>query len=443
MPQPMSLSSISREYELLEGIKFQGFDLSQLDIDLKIKRFRKTAWEKFLSLPIAENKSNKDKKKDEIKFETFTWQNISIRVIDSDFPQIQKDQGEFSGEIIIEDNDCRTYLNPKYSEQGVILCDLLTAEKKHAEILNTYLGKTDFSRENKLSILALAAATGGFFLYVPTGVQIETPILFNENCTQKASLVINRSMIILEEGASATVIRQTRSELTNIDSLFLELVQTYLESTSSLKLMELQSFGESILNFGFEQAKLEKDASMEWISSQIGSKTTQASLDMELAGEGSSASIAGLYIPNESQQFDIQTRQNHIASSTTSNLLYKGVLLDSSQTTWRGMINVSREAIKSQSYQANNNLILSDQAHIDSIPGMEILTNDVQCKHGATIGKIDQNQLFYLESRGVDQVEAKQLLVEGFLDPVIQKYPVERIRSKINQLIHEKLSNLQ
>jgi len=176
-------------------------------------------------------------------------------------------------------------------------------------------------------------------------------------------------------------------------------------------------------------------------SAEFGSRETQSQVVFDLKERGCKASISGIYVPSQSQRCEINTKQIHEAPDTISNLVYKGAVLDESNSTWRGMIQITSEAPRSQSHQTNNNLILSNKAHVDSIPGMEILTNDVQCKHGATVGKIDPEQLFYMESRGIDPTEGKQLLIEGFLDPIIQKYPLEKLRKKIKRIIHEKIES--
>lgn len=431
------------EIQLSDGIKIRDVEFSMLDIAPEMKSFRDSAWQRSLSLSVDENKPlsiSSEKTKEE---ESYSWQTGAIKAIDST-AQIKKyGQTGFSGQIIIHDREYHTDLDPKYARQGVILCDLLTAEKEHSELLTKYLGKLDISREHRLAALAQAAATGGFFLYVPAGVNIELPLLVKEKYSKTVDLIINHSMVILENAASATLAVESRSDYLQREGILLESRQTFLEPAAYFRSLGLQSLSENTMNYRYERVHLDKDARIEWITSHQGSKMTRGYAEFELVGEGSSASVAGIYIPNESQQFDFYTKQDHQAANTSSNLLYKGVLLDKSQTTWRGMINISNNAARSQSYQTNNNLILSDQAHIDSIPGMEILTNDVQCKHGATIGKIDPRQLFYLESRGIDTIDAARMLAEGFLDAIIQKYPDESFKSAIKASIQEKLSHIR
>ena len=150
--------------------------------------------------------------------------------------------------------------------------------------------------------------------------------------------------------------------------------------------------------------------------------------------------MSGFYFTDNDQHFDYDTQQNHMAPHTSSDLLFKGALTGSSRSVWQGMIYVAPDAQKTDGYQSNRNLMLSDDARADSIPGLEILADDVRCTHGATMGKIDSEELFYLGSRGIPADESQRLIVEGFFDTIIQQIPVEEIRQRYSQAIVDKLN---
>jgi Fe-S cluster assembly protein SufD len=204
-------------------------------------------------------------------------------------------------------------------------------------------------------------------------------------------------------------------------------------------LISLQSLSENCWNFGHAKAVLEKDATIDWTIGSIGSKFSKDFSDLQLSGRGSNGKISGFYFANHNQHMDHETSQNHLAPNTTSDLLFKGALTDSSRTVWRGMIYVAKDAIKTDGYQANRNLILSENARADSIPGLEILTDDVRCTHGATVGKIDQDLIFYLESRGIPREEAEKLVIEGFFEPVLERIPLESIQELFRKAISKKM----
>jgi Fe-S cluster assembly protein SufD len=215
-----------------------------------------------------------------------------------------------------------------------------------------------------------------------------------------------------------------------------------VESGANLRFVELQSFGTNVWNFTHERARVGKDANLDWIFGALGSHVTKNFSDLDLVAEGASGRMSGFYFTDSDQHLDHDTQQNHLAPHTTSDLLFKGALKDRSRSVWQGMIYVAPGAKKTDGYQANRNLVLSPKARADSIPGLEILADDVRCTHGATVGKIDPEPIFYLRSRGIPKADAERLVVEGFFDPIMQRIPFEGVRNRFQQAILEKLSTL-
>ena len=171
-----------------------------------------------------------------------------------------------------------------------------------------------------------------------------------------------------------------------------------------------------------------------------GSHLTKSFYDLDLIGEGAAGRMSGFYFTDGSQHLDHDTQQNHLAANTTSDLLFKGALLEQSRSVWQGMIYVAPGAQNADGYQANRNLVLSRAARADSIPGLEIMADDVRCTHGATVGKIDPEEIFYLQSRGIPTKDAERLLVEGFFDPVVQRIPFEGVRERLIRYVSEKMN---
>jgi Fe-S cluster assembly protein SufD len=197
-----------------------------------------------------------------------------------------------------------------------------------------------------------------------------------------------------------------------------------------------------VINFTLEDVFVEQDGSIDWIFGALGSKLTKNFSTLNLIGEGSVGKMSGFYFTDNDQHLDHDTQQNHLAANTTSDLLFKGALLDHSRSVWQGMIYVAPNAVKTDGYQANRNLVLSRNARADSIPGLEILTDDVRCTHGATVGKIDEDQIFYLESRGLPHEIAERVIVEGFFDPIMQRIPFEGVRNRFKTAISEKMEHI-
>ena len=248
-------------------------------------------------------------------------------------------------------------------------------------------------------------------------------------------------MFSWKKNSEVTYIHETGSPEENTQPAFhAGVVEIHVGENAKLQFVELQSFGKNVWNFSNERARVENNGSIEWTFGAIGSHLTKNFTDLDLVGDGAVGKMSGFYFTNGSQHLDHDTQQNHLAPHTTSDLLFKGALLDQSRSVWQGMIYVAPEAQKTDGYQANRNLILSSKAHADSLPGLEILADDVRCTHGATVGKIDQDEIFYLLSRGIPQKEAERLIVEGFFDPIMQRIPFEGVRNRFQKYIHDKMA---
>lgn len=217
------------------------------------------------------------------------------------------------------------------------------------------------------------------------------------------------------------------------------IVEIQVGAGANLRFVELQSWGEHVWNFTHERVKVEQDGNLDWIFGAIGSQLTKNFSDLDLVGQGATGRMSGFYFTDHNQHLDHDTQQNHLAPNTTSDLLFKGAVQDESRSVWQGMIYVAPGAIKTDGYQANRNLVLSPKARANSIPGLEILADDVRCTHAATVGKVDAEQVFYLLSRGIPEEEAKRVIVEGFFDPIMQRIPFEGVRERFQHSIHEKM----
>jgi len=247
-------------------------------------------------------------------------------------------------------------------------------------------------------------------------------------------------LVYVDDNASLTYVHEISSPAGSEGEILRSgIVEVFVGQNSNLKFVELQTLGTNFWNFSHERVKVERDGHLDWIFGAIGSKLTKSFMDLDLAGEGANGRLSGFYFTDGAQHLDHDTQQNHLALNTTSDLLFKGALKDQSRSVWQGMIYVAPGAQKTDGYQANRNLILSSKARADSIPGLEILADDVRCTHGATAGKIDQEQIFYLLSRGIPYEIAEMLVVEGFFEDVMQRIPFDGIKGRLKDAIIEKM----
>jgi Fe-S cluster assembly protein SufD len=343
------------------------------------------------------------------------------------------------GQMILTPSGAITSLDPALAAQGVIFTDLLTAEYKHPDILANILGQVVRADEGKFAALAAALSIQGALVYVPHNVQVEQPLHSLLWGPGGGKAYFTHILVWVEEGGSLTYVHEAASPTEEKASLHAGIVEIHMGQGANLHFVELQSWGEHIWNFSHERARVSRDANLDWIFGAVGSKLTKNFSELDLVGDGATGRMSGFYFTDGSQHLDHDTQQNHLAPHTTSDLLFKGALKDQSRSVWQGMIYVAPEAMKTDGYQANRNLLLSSKARADSIPGLEILADDVRCTHGATVGKIDPEQVFYLRSRGIPYGEAERLIVEGFFDPIMQRIPFDGVRSRFQEAIEAKI----
>lgn len=349
---------------------------------------------------------------------------------------------KFGGQIVITPFASKVTIDQDILDKGVIFTDLQTAEKLYPDQLRKILGTLVKPTESIFSALSAAMAQTGTFVYVPKNVKIEKPLHSIFWAAGNGLAFITNILVYLEENSSLTFVHESASPSESEDQILsANNVEIQVGKGAQLRFVELQSWGKNVWNFSHERSRIEEDAKIDWIFGSLGSKVTKNFSDLDLVGKGAEGRMSGFYITDGHQHLDHDTQQNHFAGKTSSDLLFKGALLDNSRSVWQGMIYVAPDAQQSDGYQANRNLILSDNARADSIPGLEILADDVRCTHGATVGKLEQEPIFYLKSRGITQRDAEKLVVEGFFDPIMQRIPFEGVRERFKHAIIKKMSN--
>ena len=342
------------------------------------------------------------------------------------------------GQVVLLPGGAKPYLSPGLINKGVIFTDLHTAERENPELVARMTGQTVSPEEGKFAALAGALSQNGVVLYIPKGVTVEQPLNSLLWGPGVDLAYLSHILVWVDEGASVTYVHEAASPDENGPALHAGIVEIKVSDHASLRFVELQSWGRHIWNFSHERVSVGRDGNLDWIFGAIGSRLTKNFSELNLVGEGATGRMSGFYFTDGYQHLDHDTQQNHLAPHTTSDLLFKGALKGHSRSVWQGMIYVAVGAAKTDGYQANRNLVLSPNARADSIPGLEILADDVRCSHGATVGKLEQEPLFYLKSRGIPEKEAERLLVEGFFDPIMQRIPYEGVRARFQQAIHEK-----
>jgi Fe-S cluster assembly protein SufD len=327
------------------------------------------------------------------------------------------------------------------ARRDVIFTDWASAVRDHAPLLERGLGQAVADGEDAFTALAASLAVDGTVVYVPAGVQVAQPLHSVLWAPGAGRAFFSRVLVVLEDGASVTFVHETASpKEPSGDSLHAGIVELVLGAGAHLTFIELQTWGDHVWNITHERAIVGRDGRLDWIFGAVGSRLTKNFSELNLAGQGAEGRMSGFYLADGTQHLDHDTQQNHLAPHTTSDLLYKGALVGRSRSVWQGMIYVAPGAQKADGYQANRNLMLSPRAHADSIPGLEILADDVRCTHGATVGQLEEEPIYYLMSRGLPRREAERLVVEGFFTPIMDRIPFDGVRARFGRMIDDKLT---
>ena len=328
---------------------------------------------------------------------------------------------------------------PEMIKAGVILTDLATALRQFPELVDQYLFQTGDSEQlQKFVALHQALWNQGLFCYVPEGVAVEKPIRMWAEVTRGGSAIFPHLLLVVEKGASAVVLDERRSAgAMEGRAISDEMTEIVVKEEGHFQYIRFQRWGSTVRELLSQRTVLERDAQFLHVNVGIGGGVTKGNIETTLKGVGSRADLLGVLCGRGNQHFDFNTLQDHFAPHTTSDLLYKSALKDHAKAVYTGLIRIRKQAQKSDAYQANRNLLLSQGAKADSIPKLEIEADDVRCTHGVAVGPVDEDQLFYLSSRGIPQEEAEQLIVEGFFEQLFQRIPVPEIREELtNEITH-------
>jgi Fe-S cluster assembly protein SufD len=291
--------------------------------------------------------------------------------------------------------------------------------------------------DDRFAIENLARWTHGLLVHVPKGVELEKP-LYVQVVSNGGSLYW-RMVVRADEGARFTLIEDLSSAGEDTLAYTNAVVELFVEPSAKIEYVSLQNLSRETWHFGRHKALLQRDSELDWVLGGFGSKRGKVWIENDLVGPGATSRVTGAYFADGDQHLDYDTFQEHIAPATESDFAFKGALRETARAVWRGMIRVEPDAQKTNAYQENRNLLLSNAAHADSIPGLEIMANDVRCTHGATLGRIDAVQLFYLMSRGLSRAEAERLIVRGFFQDVLDRIDLEPVREALGAALESRI----
>jgi Fe-S cluster assembly protein SufD len=322
---------------------------------------------------------------------------------------------------------------------GVIVTTIGDARRKHEHLVRRHLGSVVTADDVFTMLNDCAAYRGGSFVYVPSGIALEEPISLRTVQTGTGTLLHQRTLVVLEEGAQAEVWEEYLSAGDDLDGVFNAVTELVVRDGARLRYVCGQALSERSWIFGAQRAEVGRDASLDWVALGFGSANGRVRMETRLGGQGSEARVTGAYAGHNRQHIDFDTTQEHAAPNTTSDLAFRGVLQGRSSAVWKGNIIVDPGAQKTDAFQESRNLLLSKRAHADAIPGLEIQANDVRCTHAAAVAQVDPEQLFYLRSHGLGEDVAKRLVIEGFLAALVERFEEGPVRQQLAAALERRL----
>jgi Fe-S cluster assembly protein SufD len=331
-------------------------------------------------------------------------------------------------------------LDPGLETAGVIFTTLAEALEKHADRLREYfmsqaarLGSAKFAALHKSLVQA------GIFLWVPRGVEIQDPFEVFHLVQGDWTAVFPHTLIIAEDNSRVTFLEHFISADPQDHGLACGVNDLVLKPGSKLNYVSIQEWSKNFVSIQVNSTVAGKDSAALNLALNFGGKYSRLESISRMIDSGARSDMLAVSVAHDEQEFDQRTLQDHQKPDTTSDLLYKNALHDQSRTIFSGLIKVEPGAHRTDAYQKVRNLLLSDDAEANSMPGLEILADDVRCTHGATSGQVEPEELFYLKSRGIDDLAAKRLIARGFLNEVIDRLPEEQLSEYLHQQIEARL----
>ncbi len=433
------MSAVIKTLTALEPNQFKSF----LDRRVEPKWLteqRKAAWQQFELMDWPSRKSEEWMRSD---LRGFHLDKYAVFENPIDFKPVSEhgcpvrllEDVEVGGRIVgFDGRQMHASLDQDIANQGVIFESLESAAVNHSELVQKYLFSTIDSTLDKFASLEAAAWSSGGFLHIPKNTTVSKPLHVFAGMSD-GGCDISHLLVVLEEGAEATVLYEYSSVTPTANGFHCGGLELIVKPGARLRFVKLQEWGDRVWHFSHQRATVDRDATLQWTIAAMGARFSQVNQQVSLVGAGATSQVNGTMFTSGKQQMTFNTIQYHLAPHCRSDFLYKAALQDSSRTVWRGMIKVAPGAMKTDGYQRNDNLMLSDLARADSIPGLEIKADDVRCTHGSTSGKVDEELIFYAQSRGFTRHEAVRMIVTGFFQQIFDRITIESVRKALGSAI--------
>lgn len=424
--------------ELLEQLEQEN--LPPWLIDAKQK-----AWQRFLELPMPHRKDERWRfsNVDRNLLNGFRLGNGPSETDAFSLSEVTPFAKESAGELSFADGE-QIHFSPvaeNLADKGVIFLPMVDALANHGDLIRDYFDRQGQDLgSGKFTALHQALFRSGTFIYIPRNVVVEEPLLSAHWLVNDNAAVFPKTMIIAEDNAQVNLIELFRSADVSPRGFSASQSQIFAGPNAQVFRKVIQDWNEATFSFQDDSTFAERDSRVKNVAVNIGAKKARYENQVRIEGPGADVKLYSLTVADRDQEFDQRTLQVHAAPNATSDLLFKNALLEQSRTIFSGLILVDEKGQQTDAYQTNRNLLLDSTAEANSLPGLEIEANDVKCSHGATTSNLDPDELFYLLSRGVPSRVAKQLLVFGFFEEIIQKFENPSMADNIRHLVQDKFN---
>jgi len=347
--------------------------------------------------------------------------------------------------VMIDGTVVHIDLDEGLAAKGVVIASLRDAvnDEDSWEEAKQYLATQAVTPERgKFAALNAALFLDGVYVHIPRGVHLDLPIRVTRWVSTAGAAHFDRALILAEETSKVTYVDEVLSDDLEKHTLVSNAIEVIAKDGANVQFVQMQRLGKGAFAHSQQRTLAFRDATANTLNVALGASTSRLDLNAQMLGPGSSSEMLGLYFADEDQHFDSNTSQDHVSPHAFSDLLFKGALDDRAKAVFRGIIRVHPKAQQTDAYQTNRNLLLSDTASADTLPNLEIAADDVKCSHGATVGQLDEDSLFYLMSRGIPQEKAERLVVMGFLGEILLKLSLGGVVEKVTREIERKLAEV-
>jgi Fe-S cluster assembly protein SufD len=342
--------------------------------------------------------------------------------------------------LVVDGAAVQSRLAPALARSGVVFTSLEEAVRSHPDLVRPHLGSVVRAGENKYRALNAALWQGGTFLYVPAGVEVDLQLVTGTWLTQEGTAFLPRTLVVTGDRARVTLVEVFGSTEGAARTFADHAVELVPGAGAQVRYVNLEDWGGNLWEVGIVRALVGRDATVNTLMIGFGAGLVKTNVESRLLGEGATSEMLGVLFGDGTQHFDYHTLQEHAAPSTTSDLLYKGALKDKARSIFAGLIRADQGAQKTNAFQLNRNLILSEGARADSMPKLEILANDLRCTHGASTSRLNDEQIFYLMSRGLPREIAVRMMVDGFFGEIFDRIPIDPVREWLTGAIERKMT---